>query len=203
MKKTITIAAIVAAIALVLWAAVASTENKRLTAERDRYKQNTEVLSTAVEHYKTADSLNAARVRALELSLDEFERFRAQDAQLIKSLKQRNRDLQSVNDMQMQTIIEMQGAPRDTIIVRDSVPVKAKAVECGDPWYSFKGLLTDTDFSGRLETRDSLIISESVEHKRFLGFLWKMKAVKNRQIDAVNRSPHSKIADIVFVVIED
>lgn len=203
MRKIIDIAAIVAAIIVVLWSVVTCTENKRLTKERDRYKQNTEVLSTAVEHYKTSDSLNAARVRSLELSLDEFERYRAQDAQVIKSLRQRNRDLQSVNDMQMQTIIEMQGAPRDTIIIRDSVPVKAKAVECGDPWYDFQGLLTDTDFSGRLETRDSLIISESVEHKRFLGILWKTRKVKNRQIDAVNRNPHSKIADIVFVVIED
>lgn len=203
MRKIIDIAAIVVSVLLIIsWFAI-TEQNKELTAERDKYKNNTEVLSGQVEHYKTADSLNAARVRALELSLDEFERYRAQDAQLIKSLKQRNRDLQSVNDMQMQTIIEMQGAPRDTTIIRDSVPVKAKAVECGDPWYSFKGLLTDTDFSGRLETKDSLIISESVEHKRFLGFLWKMKAVKNRQIDAVNRNPHSQINDIVFVVIED
>lgn len=203
MRKIIDIAAIVAAIIVVLWSAVTCTENRELTQQRDKYRNDTEVLCGQVEHYKTRDSLNAARVRSLELSLDEFERYRAQDAQVIKSLKQRNRDLQSVNDMQMQTIIEMQGAPRDTIIIRDSVPVKAKAVDCGDPWYSFKGLLTDTDFSGRLETRDSLIISESVEHKRFLGFLWKMKAVKNRQIDCVNRNPHSKINDIVFVVIED
>lgn len=201
--KIFDMAAIVAAIVVVLWSIATCTENKELARERDRYRQNTEVLSGQVEHYKTADSLNGARVRALELSLDEFERYRAQDAQLIKSLKQRNRDLQSVNDMQMQTIIDLQGAPKDTIIIRDSVPVKAKAVECGDPWYSFKGVLTDTDFSGRLETRDSLIISESVEHKRFLGFLWKTRKVKNRQIDAVSRNPHSQINDIIFVVIED
>lgn len=203
MKRVLDIAAIVAAIIVVLWSAVTCTENIELTQQRDKYRNDTEVLCGQIEHYKTSDSLNAARVRSLELSLEEFERFRAQDAQVIKSLKQRNRDLQSVNDMQMQTIIEMQGAPRDTIIIRDSVPVKAKAVECGDPWYDFRGILTDTDFSGRLETRDSLIISESVEHKRFLNFLWKTRKVKNRQIDAVSRNPHSQIKDIVFVVIED
>lgn len=203
MRKIIDIAAIVAAIIVVLWSAVTCTENRELTRQRDKYRNDTEVLCGQIEHYKTADSLNAARVRALELSLDEFERYRAQDAQLIKSLKQKNRDLQSVNDMQMQTIIEMQGTPRDTIIIRDSVPVKAKAVECGDPWYSFQGLLTDTDFTGKLTSRDSLIVSETVEHKRFLGFLWKMKAVKNRQVECVNRNPHSQINDIVFVVIED
>lgn len=203
MRKIIDIAAVVVSVLLIIsWFAI-TEQNKELAAERDKYKNNTEILLGRVEHYRTQDSLNAARVKGLELSLAEFEQYRAADAALIKSLKQRNRDLQSVNDMQMQTIIEMQGAPRDTIIIRDSVPAKAKAVECGDPWYSFKGLLTDTDFSGRLETRDSLIISESVEHKRFLNFLWKTRKVKNRQIDAVNRSPHSKIADIVFVVIED
>lgn len=200
MRKIIDIAAIVVSVLLIISGFAITEQNKELTAERDKYKNNTEVLSGQVEHYKTSDSLNAARVRSLELSLEEFERFRAQDAQLIKSLKQRNRDLQSVNDMQMQTIIEMQGAPRDTIIIRDSVPVKAKAVECGDPWYSFKGLLTDTDFSGRLETRDSLIIAETVRYKRFL--FWKTHKVKDRQIDAVSKCPYTHIMNIDYILIE-
>lgn len=175
----------------------------KLTDERDRYKENTEILNGHIEQFKTKDSLNAARVRGLELSLAEFEQYRAADAALIKSLKQKNRDLESVNNVQSQTIIDLQAAPRDTVIIRDSLPIKAKAVSCGDAWYDFNGIMTDTDFTGKLTSRDSLIVSETVEHKRFLGFLWKIKAVKNRQVECVNRNPHSQINDVVFVVIED
>lgn len=173
----------------------------KLTDERDRYKENTEILNGHIEQFKTKDSLNAARVKGLELTLAEFEQYRAADAALIKSLKQKNRDLESVNNVQSQTIIDLQAAPRDTVIIRDSLPIKAKAVSCGDAWYDFNGIMTDTDFTGKLTSRDSLIVSETVEHKRFL--FWKLKAVKNRQVEVVNRNPHSQINDVVFVVIED
>lgn len=173
----------------------------RLTDERDRYKENTEILNGHIEQFKTKDSLNAARVKGLELTLAEFEQYRAADAALIKSLKQKNRDLESVNNVQSQTIIDLQAAPRDTVIIRDSLPIKAKAVSCGDAWYDFNGIMTDTDFTGKLTSRDSLIVSETVEHKRFL--FWKLKAVKNRQVEVVNRNPHSQINDVVFVVIEE
>lgn len=172
----------------------------KLTDERDRYKENTEILNGHIEQFKTKDSLNAARVRGLELSLAEFEQYRAADAALIKSLKQKNRDLESVNNVQSQTIIDLQAAPRDTVIIRDSLPIKAKAVSCGDAWYDFSGIMTDTDFTGKLETRDSLIIAETVRYKRFL--FWKTHKVKDRQIDAVSKCPYTQIMDINYILIE-
>ncbi len=205
MKKELTIffAVLVAFIGLLLYITILTHRNDVLAAERERYKANTEVLATEGEKYRVNDSLSAARVRALELSLDEFERYRAADAALIKQLKQKNRDLAAVNDVQAQTIIEMATRPRDTVVVIDSIPVKAKAVHCGDAWYDFDGLLTEDTFTGKLQNRDSLIVSESVQHKRFLGFLWKTNKVKNRQVDVVSQNPHTQINDVIYVVIED
>ena len=196
------IIAIVVVLLVVLWSVMTMRQNDKLRDERDRYAANAEVLSSDIEKYKVNDSLNAARVRSLELSLDEFERYRAADAALIKQLKQKNRDLASINDVQSQTIIEMATRPRDTVVVIDSIPIPAKAVHCGDAWYDFDGLLTDELFTGRMTSRDSLIVSESVQYKRFLGFLWKTNRVKNRQVDVVSRNPHSQINDVVYVVIE-
>ncbi len=203
MERKIILICIIAAIVLLAAIVLQSQRINALRDECSRYKTNTEILSSDCEKYRTKDSLSAARVKALTLNLEEYERLRAADAALISSLTAKNRELRSVNETQMQTIIEMSAAPRDTVIIRDSVPTPAVAVHCGDPWYEFDGLLTDKTFEGKLVTKDSLIISETVQHKRFLGFLWKMKAVKNRQIDAVSRNPHTNIDDIVFVVIED
>ena len=190
---------IIAAAISVVWA---DRTIKRLTAERDKYRNNTETLLSDVEHYRVRDSLNAARVQSLELTVKEYERFRADDAALIKELKQRNRDLAAVNKTQSQTIIDLRAIPRDTVVVRDSVRVPAVAVHCGDAWFDFDGLLTEKEFTGTLANRDSLVIAESVKYKRFLGFLWKTRKVEDRQLDVVSKNPHTELMGVEYVVIE-
>lgn len=199
MKKYLFLAAvaIVAALA-VIWA---DRKIEQLTAERDRYAGNTAALLSDIERYRVRDSLNAARVQSLELTVKEYERFRADDAALIKQLKQRNRDLSAVNKTQSQTIIDLRAVPRDTVVlVRDSIITPAVAVHCGDAWYNFDGLLTKDEFTGKMEHRDSLLLVESVRYKRFLW--WKTKRVKDRQLDCVSKSPHNSIIGLEYVVIE-
>lgn len=176
---------------------------RRLTDERDRYKGNSIALLSDVEVFKIRDSLNAARVEALQLTIKEFERFRADDAEIIRELKARNRDLSAVNTTQSQTIIELRATPRDTVIVvKDSIVTPAVAVHCGDAWFDFHGVLTKEEFTGTLHNRDSLLLAETVKYKRFLGFLWKTHKIKDRQLDVVSRNPHTQILGIEHVVIE-
>lgn len=175
---------------------------RQLTDERDRYKGNTETLLSDVELYRTKDSLSAARVESLELTVKEFERFRADDAVLIKSLQKKNRDLASVNKTQSETIIELQSVPKDTIVItKDSVVIPAVKIHSGDVWYDFDGLLTKDQFTGTLRNRDSLIVAETVKYKRFLGFLWKTKTVKDRQVDVISKNPHTNILGVEHIII--
>ena len=187
--------------AILLFCAGQQRRIKQLAAERDRYAGNTAALLSDVERYRVRDSLNAARVQSLELTVKEYERFRADDAALIKQLKQRNRDLAAVNKTQSQTIIDLRATPVDTVVlVRDSIITPAVAVHCGDAWYNFDGLLTKDEFTGKMEHRDSLLLVESVRYKRFLW--WKTKRVKDRQLDCVSKSPHNSIIGLEYVVIE-
>lgn len=199
MKKYLIFAAvaIVAALA-VIWA---NRKIQRLTAERDRYAGNTAALLSDVDRYRVRDSLSAARVQSLELTVKEYERFRADDAALIKQLKQRNRDLAAVNKTQSQTIIDLRAVPRDTVIIRDSIQVPAVSVHCGDAWFDFDGLLTAKEFSGTLKNRDSILVAETVQYKRFLGFLWKTSKVKNRRVDVVSKNPHTEIVNVEYVFL--
>ena len=201
MKKYLFLAAvaIVAALAFI-WA---EHKIEQLTSERDWYAGNAAVLLSDIERYRVRDSLNAARVQSLELTVKEFERFRAADAALIKQLKARNRDLAAVNKTLSQTIIDLRAVPRDTIVlVRDSIITPAVAVHCGDAWFDFTGVLTRDEFTGKLEHRDSLYLVETVQYKRFLGFLWRTNKVKNRQLDCVSKSPHNSIKGLEYIVIE-
>ena len=203
MKKYLYIiiaALVVGALATIL---IQGKKIDKLTDERDRYRENTEILNGHIEQFKTKDSLNAARVRGLELSLAEFEQYRAEDAALIKTLRTKNRDLAAINKAQSATIIEMSAMPRDTVIVMpDSTTIPAIAVHCGDAWYDFDGIVTADAFTGNLECRDSLVIAETVKYKRFLGFLWKTNQVKDRQIDCVSKNPHTSILSVEHIKIE-
>lgn len=199
MKRWLIIGAIFAA--LLVFAGFQQNAIDNLKQERNRYERNTESLLLDVTQYKIRDSLNAAKVGALELTVKEYERFRADDAALIKELKQRNRDLAAVNKTQSQTIIELRAVPRDTVVlVRDSVRVPAVEVHCGDAWYNFDGILTKDEFTGKMEHRDSLLLVESIRYKRFLW--WKTKRIKDRQLDCVSKSPHNFIMGLEYVVIE-
>lgn len=175
---------------------------EKMKAEAARYKSNTEALMEDVERYRVLDSLSGARVESLELTVREFERYRAEDARLIKALRAKNRDLAAVASAQTQTNIALQTIARDTVVIRDSVEVKAKAVYCGDPWYDFRGVLAGEEFTGELVCRDSLLVAETVKRGRFLGFLWKTKRIKDRRLDVVSRNPHTEIMGIEHIVIE-
>lgn len=198
MKKNIIFCVII--IAALFLVAVREKHLANIKAEAARYKSNTEALMEDVERYRVLDSLSGARVESLELTVKEFERYRAEDARLIKALKAKNRDLAAVASTQTNTVIDLHTVARDTVIIRDSVEVKAKAVYCGDPWYDFRGVLAGDEFSGKMEHRDSLLLVESVRYKRFLW--WKTKRIKDRQLDCVSKSPHNSIIGLEYVVIE-
>lgn len=196
MKKYLIVGIIIIAAAVAL--ALDARKIERLSAQLAQYRANTEALLTDVRTYKVRDSLNAARVQSLELSAREFERFRAEDAALIRELKGRNRELASVNRTQAQTIIDLMAQPRDTVIVRDSVPMQALAVHCGDAWYDFDGVVAPGEFSGRLSVRDSLIAAETVRYRKFLW--WKL-GVRDRRVDVISRNPHTTILNVEHIVI--
>lgn len=192
----------VAIIAALSYIAVRERYIGELKAESVRNQNNAEALLEDVERYRVLDSLSGARVQSLELSLREFERYRAEDARIIERLKARNRDLTEMANAQTQTVIEMRTTVRDTVIVRDSARVEAMAVSCGDPWYDFRGLIAGGVFSGKLACRDSLLVAETVRRKRFLGILWKTGKIKDRRLDVVSRNPHTEIKSVEHVVIE-
>lgn len=204
MKKYLIWAAIAMVVAAVATIWVQRTKIEKLTDERNRYRGNTETLLQDVETYKTKDSLNAAKVGVLELKLSEFERYRASDAELIKNLQTKNRELEAVTTAQMETITQLRGTVRDSIVYLpgDTTKTVLKCVDISDPWFSLNGCATpDGKFTGTFINRDSILIVETIEYKRFLNFLWKTKKIKNRDFRIISRNPHTKILGFEVVTI--
>lgn len=205
MKKYLIWAAIAIVVAAVATIWVQRTKIEKLTNERNRYRGNTETLLQDVETYKTKDSLNAAKVGVLELKLSEFERYRASDAELIKTLQTKNRELERVTTTQMETINELRATVRDSVVYLpgDTVTTVLRCVDIVEPYFELHGCATpDGQFTGTHINRDSLLIVETVQYKRWLGFLWKTKKIKNREIDVISRNPHTKIMGVEYIEIE-
>lgn len=204
MKKYLIIAAIALAVSAVVTIWVQRSRINTLTGERDKYRTNTETLLQEVSRYQTKDSLNAAKVGVLELKLSEFEKYRASDAELIKTLQTKNRDLERVTTTQMETINELRATVRDSVVYLpgDTVTTVLRCIEYSDKWVDFDGCIKNNTFSGKIITRDSLLITETVQYKRWLGFLWKTKRIKNREFDIVSKNPHTKITGFEVITIE-
>lgn len=205
MKKYLIIAAIALAVSAVVTIWVQRSRINTLTGERDKYRTNTETLLQEVSRYQTKDSLNAAKVGVLELKLSEFEKYRASDAELIKTLQTKNRELERVTTTQMETINELRATVRDSVVYLpgDTVTTVLRCVDIVEPYFELHGCATpDGQFTGTHINRDSLLIVETVQYKRWLGLLWKTKKIKNRQIDVVSKNPATKILGVEFVTIE-
>lgn len=205
MKKYLIIAPIALAVAAVVTIWVQRSRINQLTGERDKYRTNTETLLQDVSRYQTKDSLNAAKVGVLELKLSEFEKYRASDAELIKTLQTKNRELERVTTTQMETINELRATVRDSVVylLGDTVTTVLRCVDIVEPYFELHGCATpDGQFTGTHINRDSLLIVETMQYKRWLGFLWKTKKIKNREIDVISRNPHTKIMGVEYIEIE-
>lgn len=176
---------------------------RKVKAERDVYRSNTETLLSDAERYRTRDSLSAISVRSLELKLSEFERFRAEDAALIRTLRADRKQLEQVTTAQLQTIYDLQGRVRDSLVYRDNLITDTlRCLDIADKWFDLHGC-TDRSgaFFGTFVNRDSLLYVEYVIPKRFLGFLWKTKRIKERRQEVVSRNPHTEVVSAEFVTI--
>ena len=176
-------------------------QQKRLVASQ----QTVRALMVDVERYRTSDSLNAAKAGALTLRLSEMERYRAEDMKLIESLRVKKRELEQVTSVQMQTIAALKGQVRDSVVVIHitvSLVDSVQVLDVSDEWIDLHGVIyQDGIFDGTLEVRDSLMVVETVQRARFLGFLWRTKRVKSREIDVVSKNPYSNIIGVESVLI--
>lgn len=187
-------------------------ENKRLESNQEILLSQNVITTAESQRYKVSDSLNAARVSQLELTLAEYKRFRSEDYELIKQLKTSKSDLQKVISSQSATINKLNAQLKDSIInkpviVDSTLQFKTDTLKCfeyNSKWTDISGCfdLNTDSVCIELENRESLKIVESVTYKRFLGFLWKTNKIKSRQVDVVSENPNTEIISVEYISIK-
>jgi hypothetical protein len=200
MKKIIIILGV---LVVVLVAYFLNVRVSQLKHDRDTYKRNNAVLLNDVKYYRALDSLNAARVGVLELSIQDYERFMKEDADLINKLKRKNEELQNFSKIQAETIIKIRAQVKDSLIYipGDTAYQLIPCVSFRDSWTNIEACVYNDTLIGDIQIRDSLILYETIIYKRFLGVLWKTKKIKERSFNIVSKNPYTEIKGVEVVSI--
>lgn len=200
MKKIIIILGV---LVVVLVAYFLNVRVSQLKHDRDTYKRNNAVLLNDVKYYRALDSLNAARVGVLELSIQDYERFMKEDADLISKLKRKNEELQNFSKIQAETIIKIRAQVKDSLIYipGDTAYQLIPCVSFRDSWTNIEACVYNDTLIGDIQIRDSLILYETIIYKRFLGVLWKTKKIKERSFNIVSKNPYTEIKGVEVVSI--
>lgn len=205
MKKAYIITAGILIILIAIIVAL-SARLKKVKADRDVQRKNVETLFTSVESYKVQDSLQAATIGDLQLTLKQYKQFRAEDAQLISSLKVDNKRLQGVVTTQTESYYQHTAALRDSVKmlmtkVPDSikVPIIVKTANFADAWHSLNIVIDGDSLNYRLRTKESLIITNHVVPKKFLWFKFGCKEVRT---DVVSKNPYVESINIESITIK-
>lgn len=200
MKKIIIILGV---LVVVLVAYFLNVRVSQLKHDRDTYKRNNAVLLNDVKYYRALDSLNAAHVGVLELSIQDYERFMKEDADLINKLKRKNEELQNFSKIQAETIIKIRAQVKDSLIYipGDTAYQLIPCVSFRDSWTNIEACVYNDTLIGDIQIRDSLILYETIIYKRFLGILWKTKKIKERSFNIVSKNPYTEIKGVEVVSI--
>ena len=205
MKKAYIIAAGILIILIAIIVAL-SARLKKVKADRDVQRKNVETLFTSVESYKVQDSLQAATIGDLQLTLKQYKQFRAEDAQLISNLKVDNKRLQGVVTTQTESYYQHTAILRDSVkmlITRkpDSIkiPIIVKTANFADEWHRLNIVIDGDSLNYRLRTKESLIITNHVVPKKFLWFKFGCKEVRT---DVVSKNPYVENIDVESITIK-
>ena len=162
-------------ILFILLAAVTRLYNVTLK-EKERFEANQTTLMTSLNNFKFRDSLNAVENGRLKLNLSELKELREADFKLIKELKLRPKDVETITKVKVVT--------RDSIIFQ----LKDSCINYESEWTKVSGCIGDTL---SIETSDSIAFIAHKEYKhKFLFFRWGLERAK---VKIINFNPRSSI----------
>lgn len=150
---------------------------QKVTRERDRYHMNSEALLSDIERIRIDSTHMAVDVRTLRLSVSEFERHRAKDARLIKKLGVRIRNLEAAARHEIEVAGPIDAVVRETVIIRDSVPVLRQKVNMHTPYIELTGIIENERLKGDLRIPVTLHQAVWIEYKRRWIFWKRVKAI--------------------------
>lgn len=150
----------------------------RMKEERDTYQSNTHALLADARHVRIDSAMMASTIQVLNLSVDEYKKYRMEDAATIKKMGIRINDLEAAGRHDVEVNAPVDATVKDTTVIRDTVKVIVKAVKMETPYIKLIGIIEGNHLKGNIHLPVHLHQAFWVEYKhRFLWWRWKVKAI--------------------------
>lgn len=169
----------------------------RLRIERDRYRGNTEALLSDMKRIRVDSTTMAVDVNALRLRVDEYKRLRAEDAATIKRLGVKIKHLEAAARHEVEVAGPIDASVRDTVVIRDTVPLLRQKVEMITPHIRLTGIIEDNRLRGEIHVPVTLRQAVWVEYKGW--WFWKRVKAVHQTISSDN--PYAEIRYSEYIQI--
>lgn len=158
--------------------------NVHLANERDRYQANNTALLSEVRRMRVDSTTLAVDTKGLRLTVEEYKRFRAQDAETIKKLGVRIKNLEAAAKHQLEVEGPIDAVVKDTVFIRDTVPLLRQKVEMITPHIQLTGMIEDSRLKGQIRVPVTLNQAIWVEYKGW--WFWKRVKAIHQSISSDN-----------------
>ena len=169
----------------------------RLKSERDRYLSNTAALLSEVKRMQVDSATMALDAKTLQLTIDEYKRFRAEDAATIKRLGVKVKNLEAAARHQLEVAGPIDAIVRDTVIIRDTVPVLRQKIEMRTPHIELTGIIEDERLKGSIRSPVTLNQAVWVEYRGW--WFWKRVKAVHQTISSDNPYVEIKYSEYIRV----
>lgn len=170
----------------------------RLKEERDRYRSNSTALLSEVRRIQADSATMALDTEVLQLTLDEYKRFREEDAETIRRLGVKIKNLETAARHEIEVAGPIDAAVRDTVVIRDTVPILRQKVEMISPHIRLTGIIEDNRLRGEIRVPVTLRQAVWIEYKGW--WFWKRVKAVHQTISSDN--PYAEISYSEYIKIK-
>lgn len=188
---------IILALAVSLVICVKSCRDIR--SDRDRLTDNQRTLLSGIAFYRTRDSLSAASVDRLTMTNREFREYAAELEKTVEDLNLKVKYLQSASRTATETEYRLKTEVRDSIVVLPGRIDTLRSIDYRDPYLTFSGSIDDREFSGLIQTRDTIIQVVHRVPRRFWFIRWGTKAIRQ---EMVSRNPYTRLTYTEYIELK-
>lgn len=198
MKRTVNRMLLVAVGLLLLATGVLWQRNAYLKEERNRYRSNTEALLSDMKRIRIDSTTLAVDANTLLLQTDNYKRLWAEDAEKIRRLGVKIKNLEAAARHEVEIAGPIDAAVRDTVVIRDTVPILRQKVEMITPHIRLTGLIENERLKDEIRVPVTLRQAVWVEYKGW--WFWKRAKAVHQTI--VGDNPYVDIRYSEYIRIE-
>lgn len=171
----------------------------KVKAERNTYKTNMDGLLTDIERLETDSTKNAIQVQSLNLKVDEYKKYCAEDAATIQSLNIKLKNVQSVSKSEIGVEVPIQTLVAHDTIYIDNIIKPIQTINYDDDYAKLEGTIADDSLKASIHIPITLtqVVHKVPKHK-FLWWSWGCKAIKQA---ITSDNPYADIKYLEYIEI--